>query len=180
MKNLFNIALVSLAVLILSGCGSNKKLHIPAGNGNLNQVKLEIKNGTDVNLLDAADQTALMYASEKGQIDVVKYLVENGADVNIKGNKRSRGTALIYASAANRGMVVKYLLQNGALINDTTYNDETALHWASALGHSSIVRTLLKNKIDRTIKNHKGKTALDLAKNAKRVEVVTIFREIKK
>jgi len=160
-----------LLTFLFVGCVMNKSLHIPAGKGDLDRVKAEIDSGKDVNSKDIAGQTALMYASEQGRLEVVKYLVENGADVNAQSGGHGRGTALIYASAANRITVMEYLLEHGADINATTPFNETALFWATAKGHVKAVNLLLNKKADTKIKNKKGKTALDLAKDLNREEM---------
>jgi ankyrin repeat protein len=160
-----------LLTFLFVGCAMNKSLHIPAGKGDLDRVKAEIDSGKDVNSKDIAGQTALMYASEQGRLEVVKYLVENGADVNAQSGGHGRGTALIYASAANRITVMEYLLEHDAGINATTAFNETALFWATAKGHVKAVNLLLNKKADTKIKNKKGKTALDLAKDLNREEI---------
>lgn len=171
--------IVAITSIILTfffvGCAMNKSLHIPAGKGHLDKVKAEINSGKDVNSKDIAGQTALMYASETGRLEVVKYLVDNGADVNVQSGGHGRGTALIYASAANRITVMEYLLEHGADINATTPFNETALFWATAQGHVKAVNLLLNKKADTKIKNKKGKTALDLAKDLNRKEIERIL-----
>ena len=83
MKQVINrISALFLVALLAAGCASNKSFHIPAGKGDLEKVKTEVEGGRDIDSMDAAGQTALMYAAENGQMDVVRYLISNGADVN--------------------------------------------------------------------------------------------------
>jgi len=178
MKKTMVVITSVLLTFLFVGCAMNKSLHIPAGKGDLNKVKAEIDSGKDVNSKDIAGQTALIYASENGRLEVVKYLVENGADVNAKSGRHGRGTALIYASAANRIIVMEYLLEHGADINATSPGfNETALIWAAAQGHVKAVNLLLNKKADTKIKNKKGKTALDFAKELNRKDIERILSE---
>lgn len=174
MKIISLILRSSFLMLLLVGCATNKmneSIHIPAGKGDLEKVKTEIDGGKNVNSKDIAGQTALMYASELGRLEVVKYLVEKGADINAKSGRHGRGTALIYASGLNRITVMDYLLEHGADIDSVTHFNETALFWATAKGHIDAVNLLLRMKANTKIKNKKGKTVLDVAKELNRKEI---------
>ena len=59
-----------LLIFLLVSCAMNTSLDIPAGSGELVKVKAEINSRTDVNSKDAAEQIALMYASEQGRMEV--------------------------------------------------------------------------------------------------------------
>lgn len=53
--------------------------------GNLNSVKLLIKNGSDINKRDIFGKTILMYAVESENIELIKYLIEDiKVDINEK------------------------------------------------------------------------------------------------
>ncbi|MBN1415841.1 MAG: ankyrin repeat domain-containing protein [Bacteroidales bacterium] len=178
MKHLINIL---LALLLVFTCNdaftqNRKKLHEPAGRGELETVKNVIEKGGNVDSRDIADQTALMWAAESGSLEVVKYLVEKGANVNAVSGDAGRGTALIYAAAANRLEVVKYLLENRANINLTTpYQHETALLWAVAMGHADVVKLLLEKGADENIKNRDGQTVLEVAKQLNKEDMVKLL-----
>lgn len=74
--------------------------------GDLENVKLLVENGADVN---TDDGEAIINASRYGHLDVVKFFIENGADVNAEDEKPIK-------NAANNGHIeiVKLLHQNGA------------------------------------------------------------------
>lgn len=58
--------------------------------GNLDDVKLHLSRGADVNGKygdKEQTETALTLAMYRGHFDIAKYLVEKGADVNIWGTK---------------------------------------------------------------------------------------------
>ena len=157
-----------------------KEFQEPAGKGDLEAVKKAIEKGGKVDKLDAAGQTALMWASEGGHMEVIKYLIEKGADVNIVSNKYGRGSAMIYAAAAGRLEVVQYLVDHGANINATsTSQNETALIWAVAMGHPDIVKYLLEKGADQTIINKNKENAIDVAKKVNRADMIKLLEENK-
>jgi ankyrin repeat protein len=51
-------------------------------------------------------------------------------------------------------------------------NGDTALHDASRFGHTEVVKALLAEGAEKNIKNSKGKTASDVAKDYEKMEVV--------
>lgn len=54
--------------------------------GNLDKVKVLIKQRADINAENNNGKSVLMFASEKAYLDIFKYLVEKGADINAKDN----------------------------------------------------------------------------------------------
>jgi ankyrin repeat protein len=58
-------------------------LHLAAGEGHLEIVKLLLEHGADVNA-KTAYETALHLAAGEGHLEIVKLLLEHGADVNAK------------------------------------------------------------------------------------------------
>jgi len=60
-------------------------LHIAAGNGDLESIKLLLPETVGgLNVLDGDKATPLFYALQEGREDVVKYLMEEGANPNVK------------------------------------------------------------------------------------------------
>jgi ankyrin repeat protein len=173
------ILIFLFSILIISASAQNRgKLHEPAGQGDLEQVKKMIEKGAKVDKKDIAGQTPLMYAAETGKIDVVTYLIDQGADVNAVSGKMGRGTAIIYAAAANQVETVEYLIENGADINATTpYHNETALIWAVAQGNTEVAKILLEHGADKNIKTKQGQDVLDLAKQLNKKEMIILLEE---
>lgn len=121
--------------------------------------------GADPDIQNNAGYNALMTAAKTKGIDVVKKLLEITSDVNAKNN--AGDTALSIASTENNAEVVNALLEAGADINSQNENGSTAL--MSALYNSSdvenIIKLLIAHKPDLTLRNAKGQTALNIAKN---------------
>lgn len=187
MKTSLSIAIIALLALLMGACAGPKKpaamnesFHLPAGKGDLETVKAKLATGTPIDSKDRAGQTALMYAAETGRLAVVKHLIEHGADANAQTGTRGRGTALIYAAGANRIAVMGYLLDHGgADINATSHKHETALFWATAFGRAEAVNLLLSKNANTAIKNTDGKTALDVAQDLNRSNIVRILADAK-
>jgi serine/threonine-protein phosphatase 6 regulatory ankyrin repeat subunit B len=93
-----------------------------------------------VNLVDENGETALAWASHRGDVDMVRLLLDYGADVNIA--PKSGWTALMAASERGHVAVVKMLLRNGVFYNDVDEDGRTALSVATENGHDKVVALL--------------------------------------
>jgi len=74
----------------------DKKLLEASLKGQLEEVKLLIEVGADVNVKDEFGYTPLMEASTNDQIEVIKLLIESGADVNAKNKFKNTALARAY------------------------------------------------------------------------------------
>jgi ankyrin repeat protein len=64
-------------------------LHAASQRGHLEIVKLLLRQGVDVDVLDKANKTAAELASENGKTDVAKFLTEYKGDANIRNKIRA-------------------------------------------------------------------------------------------
>jgi ankyrin repeat protein len=152
-------------------------------------VKLLLDKGADVNIIKTDEgTTALMAASSGGYAEVVKLLLDKGANVNIKTKEGI--TALMEASSGGYAEVVKLLLDKGADVNIKTDEGITALMEASSGGYSKkeifgkaqtaasergcieVIKLLLAKGANINVKNSKGETALVIAKDKGKTEIV--------
>jgi ankyrin repeat protein len=154
-------------------------------------VKLLLDKGADVNIKTKEGETALMKASSGGYAEVVKLLLDKGANVNIKTDEGI--TALMKASSGGYAEVVKLLLDKRANVNIKTDEGITALMEASSGGYSKkeifgkaqtaasergcieVVKLLLAKGADINVKNSKGETALVIAKDKGKTEIVAML-----
>ena len=60
-----------------------------ASKGNKTKVALLVSHQAEINALDSADNTSLIYAARQGDIKTIKYLVRNGAALNHKNQYKS-------------------------------------------------------------------------------------------
>ena len=144
-----------------------------ANKGNIEVVKLLLKENADVNIQDKNGVTALMLASLNGHTHVVELLLKENADVNIK-NKQGM-TALNLASLKGHTHVVELLLKDNANVNIQDKNGVTALMLASLKGHTQIVELLLKENADVNIQKKDRLTALVGASENGHVQVVELL-----
>ena len=145
-----------------------------SGNMNMNKTKtnqmtkiatLLIENGADLDGIDKNNRTPLSLAAELGNLELVKLLIQKGSKgVNVVDNyKRSP----LYFAIKNDSMeMAEIFVGNGANLNqglEAKYGG-SLIHTAIQENSEDIVTLLLDNGVDLSIKNKKGKTALEFAK----------------
>ncbi|QOR35635.1 ankyrin repeat domain-containing protein [Clostridium sp. 'deep sea'] len=115
-------------------------------------------------------QTACM-----GNIEFLDILLKNGAEIDkYATNDPYRTTAISEAAKNDYLDIVKFLVKNGADIHRT--DAATPLVTAAEMGRIEVVKYLLEQGVDINIKNHLGKTALEVAKSY-RQQVMIDFLE---
>jgi hypothetical protein len=92
---------------------------------NLDEVKLLLTKGADVNAKDSEGKTPLMNAAYYGKKEIAKFLLENGANVNARYVDGC--TALIWAAGEGEAEVLEILLKHGADVHAAERNGYTAL-----------------------------------------------------
>ena len=118
---------------------------------------------TDVNLLNAKDESPLMLAALEGQQELVEKLIKRGADVNKTG-----WTPLHYAASSGQLTIISLLLENSAYIDAESPNGTTPLMMAARYGTPASVKLLLQEGADSQLKNKQGLTALQFAQRGNR------------
>ena len=91
-------------------------------------LKVLIRNGADVNVVDDENSTSLHIALREGHVDVAKVLIRNGAEVNAVNENKM--TALHFAAHIGHVDVMKVLIQNGVDVNAVDDEKSTALYTA--------------------------------------------------
>ena len=132
-----------------------------AGQGHVDVVRLLIKRGADVNMVNRRGVTALgvaltgKYRSElKKNHRVIKLLIEAGADIQ---------PALVPAVRSGNLEAVEFLRSRGASLDEVGKDGSTVLMQAVLAGHQNIVRFLLAEGADVYAVSPDGSTALSLA-----------------
>ena len=79
--------------------------------------------------------------------------------------------------ACNRGhiFIVEELLKAGSDVNARGYNNDTPLIDAAVNGHHHLVKLLLRYGADYTLTNNSSKTAIDVTKSVRVLEVINCF-----
>ncbi|KAH3673027.1 hypothetical protein WICMUC_003940 [Wickerhamomyces mucosus] len=130
--------------------------------GKLEEAKILIKEGANVNDQDYAGNSALHEAALKGFTDIVKLLLDNGAEVDLMSGPDDLDTPLIDAAANGHVDTVKLLLKYGAdpriqnahgenALDSLNDDDENLLELQNLLKKSLME---LKKKMDNKLPNH--------------------------
>lgn len=122
---------------------------------------------TDVNRLNAKDESALMLAALKGYQSLAEKLIKRGADVNKTG-----WTPLHYAATGGQLPLISLLLENSAYIDAESPNGTTPLMMAAMYGTPAAVKLLLQEGADPSLKNQQGLSALQFAQRGNRADSV--------
>lgn len=128
---------------------------------------------TDVNRLNAKDESPLMLAALKGHLVLAEKLIRRGADVNKTG-----WTPLHYAASGGHLPLISLLLENSAYIDAESPNGTTPLMMAAMYGTPAAVKLLLQEGADPQLRNQQGLSALQFAQRGNRqdsVEAIAAF-----
>ncbi len=149
-----------------------------AASGHADAVHLLISRGANVHASGGVGRHVLLLAAwhqaERGDKGIVQALLDAGADVNQTSCWGE--TALFGAASFPNGLAtVRLLLAKGADVNIAWQAGWTPLMQAALDGTAEIVRELLLHKPDLDATNKEGQTALDLAVQYKRADVIKIL-----
>jgi ankyrin repeat protein len=169
--------------LLLFACGQNESaqeqtgeppLIVAAETGDLAAIEALLTDKADVDIRNSCHWTPLMKAALNGHTPAAKRLLEAGAqpDLADKGGY----TALMLAASNNHAAIVGLLLDRGADINRVeSTGGFTALIWSAKRGHLVTVELLLQKGADRSLRDHKGMTALDRATENNHQEIIQLL-----
>ena len=147
-----------------------------AYDGNLEEVRVLVDKGVDVNLRDQKKRTPLILAAYNGHTPVVDFLVGKGADVNARDGDGQ--TALMYASKRSFNETAALLLDKGAEVNtQSKKRGINALMLAAVAGNEELVRMLLDHGADADLKDIFGRTAKILAEKKGNSAVVDLLTD---
>lgn len=150
-------------------------LNMATAKGNAALTDALLKAGADVNLANLAGVTPLMGAAFSGDAEIVRKLLAAGAKIDPLD--RVKKNAATYAAGNGCRECLLALIRAGTPVNTPLENDLTLLMWAAAYGHESSVRLLLDQGADRSLKDLRGKTAADMAREGHHQNVVTLLEQ---
>ncbi|MCD0502377.1 ankyrin repeat domain-containing protein [Bordetella petrii] len=113
---------------------------------------------TQLDAVNPANETALMYLAVAGQTARARTLISRGAQVNRLG-----WTPLHYAASKGRIETAKLLLANKAMVNAPSPDGTTPIMMAGFSGNRDMVQLLLDAGADITTRDLKDKNASDWA-----------------
>lgn len=128
-----------------------------------------------------AASSPIFEALEKKDMARMEYLLGNeGVNPDyVDPASKSGWTPLIYASSHGMQEFVERLILAGADPNHVESDGWTPLHFAAVNGYVVVARDLLEAGADPKLKNKKGKTAADLAKDFKKFGVLEMLETAK-
>jgi uncharacterized protein len=116
----------------------------------------------DVQLANLAGVTPLMSAAFAGSPEIVGKLLAAGARTDAVD--RVKKNAAVYAAGRGCTACLEQLLQAGMPVNGRLDHDLTLLMWAAGYGHEPTARLLLQRGAERSLRDDRGKTAADIAR----------------
>ena len=132
-----------------------------------------IDAGADVNVAAINGVTPLMAAAYAGDAELVTRIV--GRNANVDAVDRIDKTALIYAAVGGHADIVRQLLAKGIDVNRRYANDLTVLMWAAGSGKDEVVALLIAAGADPMLKDNRGKTATDIARDQRFDSTVAVL-----
>ena len=148
----------------------NTPLMVAARAGNVDDVRLLLKAGADIEAKDDYGNTALMLAAQEGKVEALEALLGAGADKDAKNDDGD--TALKLAAYDGQVETLEALLRAGVDKDARDNGGTTALMVAAYSGEVGVVEALLRAGADKDVKNNDGVNALMLAVEQNNVEVV--------
>lgn len=124
-------------------------------------VKVEVRN--------SRGESALMMAALKGHLAIARRLIAREAEVNKTG-----WTPLHYAATnpePSSMEMTRLMLEHHAYIDASSPNGTTPLMMAARYGNPDVVALLLAEGADASLRNQKGLSAIDFAREANRPAV---------
>lgn len=141
----------------------------------INAVKLLLKYGANVTYRNDDDgMTAILCACNNGSVELIQLLIDYGASITDSDYRLDN--CLMKAARGNNINVMEKLLCNDKInINEQDANGNTALNIATMCGNKEAIEILLRDGANVNIRNHYGKSALDIANN--NINIISIFFE---
>jgi ankyrin repeat protein len=158
-----SLGALCLTLLLAGATAPDSPVADAAMRGDVDEVRVLLRAGSDVNAAQGDGMTALHWAATSGNVELAEVLIYAGA--NLEAQTRLGGfTALLVASQAGNAELVKGLLGAGADANTTTSTGETALHFAAAAGNPEAISALVAHGADVNVgESTKGQTPLMFA-----------------
>jgi uncharacterized protein len=129
--------------------------------------------GLDVKARNAAGDTPLHRAAEKGMRSLAESLLARGAEVNARS--KNGETPLHFAALDADASVAELLLDAGADPAAQNNDGESVLMWAALSGHVAVAQRLLARGADANARDRKGSQPLHAAADGGHLELARLL-----
>ncbi len=163
-------------------------------------VKKYLEKGAKTEITNKDGQTAIFLAKDPQMLEILLAAKANPNHTDGKGNSLlaytdkpetarlllEKGVSLykgypLHNAIENGNLeLVRLFLEKGSAPNSINMNGETAVHIAAMKDKQDIAKLLMAKGGDAKMKNFKGKTPLDISKDAKNKQMTLILKKIKK
>ena len=140
-------------------------------------VRLLLKQGARVDLVDRNGSNALHHASFMGHTMIAAALLERVAPSAIDTERANGESALSVAAFRGHAGVAQLLLEANASVNKQSPKGGSALMLAASQGHAPMVELLLGAAADAGLRAASGATALQIAQAQGHLEVAALLRD---
>lgn len=136
---------------------------IAAQNGRNESLKLLKEFGAEIDVVDNQGYSPVRMAAQNGHNSTIKLLKEFGARINNIGSPET--TPIAAAIFFENTTIVKTLLEFGAKTVKLPFNGNGGLHLAAKKNDLELAKILISRGEDPDSKNHKGQSAIDIARS---------------
>ena len=127
--------------------------------GNIENVKLLLDQGVDINARDSNDFFPLLLAYKKGNVEIMKLLLDKGADTEL--TFKPYGFTILADAVHNyKDTMAKLLIEKGANVNVKLFDIAPVAFERLSRTDINIFNLLLSKGLDINIRNHRNETIL--------------------
>lgn len=172
---------VSVVQWFLENLPQNKNvvtdmLSLAAAFGQVKVMSTLLAQGATIEEKDELGRNALFHAADNGQSEAVLYLIKQGANPAVCDDYKK---TLLHAAADSGDLKTIELVFKHCpdMMQDRDDSGDTPLHCAVATNRAAVA-LLLDRGAPFDLRNRKGYTPLELAKKAKKTEIVDLLHDV--
>jgi ankyrin repeat protein len=162
-------------LLLTSFMAKSQDIFDAARNNDVKTIQSLVAQGVPVDTVNDRGFTPLVLAVYNDGKDAVKLLLSLNADVNAQD--LSGNTALMGAAFKGLPAMAELLILHKANVNKTNFNHASPLTFAATFGQLEIARQLLRHGADKTLRDSRGKTALEYAEMQENSAMIDLLKE---
>jgi ankyrin repeat protein len=155
-------------------------IHFNAVNNNIAELKNNIKDGVDIDVLGEYASTPLHYACREGNLEIVNFLIEQGANVNSKNHYSTIYPIFDAINSRNNQknyfLIIQSLIESGVDINKTDSFGNTLLYHAIEEENMKLIELLIQLGCDiNQVSRHDKDSALHYAYFQKNRKIISML-----